>query len=63
MYKQGKRASIIKPILSGVMRFIKMYFMERGFLDGKMGFKIAQISCQSNVFKYKELRRLTQEGK
>lgn len=63
MYKQGKRASIIKPFLSGITRFIKMYFIQKGYLDGKMGFKIAQISCQSNVFKYRELRRLTQEGK
>lgn len=63
MYKQGKKASIFKPFLSGIMRFVKMYFIQKGFLDGKMGFKIAQISCQSNVFKYKELRRLTQEGK
>ena len=63
MYKLGKRASIIKPFLSGIMRFVKMYFLERGFMDGKMGFKIAQISCLSNIFKYKELRRLTQEGK
>lgn len=63
MYKQGKKASLIKPYLSGLMRFVKMYFIQSGFLDGKMGFKIAQISCQSNVFKYKELRRLTKEGR
>lgn len=63
MYKLGKRASIFKPYLSGIMRFVKMYFIQKGYLDGKMGFKIAQISCQSNVFKYRELRRLAQEGK
>lgn len=63
MYKAGKKASFFKPFLSGITRFIKMYFVHKGFLDGKMGFKIAQISCQSNVFKYKELRRLTHEGK
>ena len=63
MYKQGKKASMVKPVLSGLTRFIKMYFIQKGFLDGKMGFKIAQISCQSNVFKYNELRRLMKEGK
>lgn len=63
MYKQGKKASMLKPFLSGIMRFIKMFFIQKGFLDGRMGFKIAQISCQSNVFKYKELRRLTHDGK
>lgn len=61
MFEAGNRASIIKPYISGLMRFVKMYILQLGFLDGKMGFKIAQISCQSNVFKYKELRRITQE--
>ena len=62
MFEAGDRASIFKPYLSGLMRFVKMYILQMGFLDGKMGFKIAQISCQSNVFKYKELRRITQEA-
>ena len=61
MHKAGKKASIFKPYLSGIGRFISMYLIKAGFLDGKMGFKIAQISAQSNVFKYKELRRLNQE--
>ncbi|MDG1146968.1 MAG: glycosyltransferase family 2 protein [Crocinitomicaceae bacterium] len=60
MHKAGKRASALKPLLSGVTRFISMYVLKAGFLDGKMGFKIAQISAQSNVFKYQELRRLNQ---
>lgn len=62
MYEAGQRSSWIKPYLSGLMRFVKMYILQKGYLDGKMGFKIAQISCQSNVFKYKELRRITQEA-
>ena len=61
MHKAGKTASVIKPYLSGLARFISMYFISGGFLDGKMGFKIAQISAQSNVFKYKELIRLNQQ--
>lgn len=58
MNSQGKKASPLKPILSGAARFVSMYILKLGFLDGYMGFKIAQISAQSNVFKYKELRRL-----
>lgn len=61
MHKAGKKASILKPYLSGGTRFISMYFINGGIRDGKMGFKIAQISAQSNVFKYKELRRLNQQ--
>lgn len=63
MYERGKRASVFKPYLSAIGRFIAMYFLKKGFLDGKMGFKIAQISAQSNVFKYKEMRRLQREAK
>jgi (heptosyl)LPS beta-1,4-glucosyltransferase len=58
MFDAGKKASPLKPYLSGLGRFISMYVIKGGFLDGKMGFKIAQISAASNVFKYKELRRL-----
>lgn len=58
MNAKGKKAGVLKPYLSAIGRFVSMYFLKRGFLDGKIGFKIAQISAQSNVFKYKELRRL-----
>ena len=61
MNKAGKKASVLKPLFSGLARFVSMYFLKAGFMDGKMGFKIAQISAQSNVFKYQELRRLNQE--
>lgn len=59
----GKKAGILKPYLSAIARFISMYFLKLGFLDGWAGFKIAQISAQSNVVKYKELRRLNREKK
>jgi (heptosyl)LPS beta-1,4-glucosyltransferase len=58
MHQAGKRAGILKPLLSGIGRFIAMFLIKKGFLDGKMGFMIAWISAQSNVFKYRELRRL-----
>lgn len=61
MNARGKKASVLKPYLSAIGRFVSMYFIKLGFLDGKMGFKIAQISAQSNVFKYQELRRLNRE--
>lgn len=63
MFEKGKRANSLKPYLSALARFVGMYIIKGGILDGKMGFKIAQISAQSNVFKYKELRRLQRETK
>lgn len=58
LHHQGKRASLLKPYLSALGRFFSMYVVKKGFLDGRMGYKIAQISAASNVYKYKELRRL-----
>ncbi len=54
----GKKAGFFKPYLSAIGRFFSMFILKHGFLDGWMGFKIAQISAQSNVLKYKELIRL-----
>jgi glycosyltransferase involved in cell wall biosynthesis len=61
-HAKGKKVGPLKPIISAVGRFVAMYFIKLGFLDGWKGFKIAQISAQSNVLKYKELRRLNREG-
>jgi (heptosyl)LPS beta-1,4-glucosyltransferase len=62
LFAKGKRAGFLKPFLSGFARFLSMYFLKKGFLDGKMGWKIASISAKSNIFKYKELRRLQHEA-
>ena len=58
----GKKAGPFRPYISGFGRFITMFILKLGFLDGWKGFKIAQISAQSNVLKYKELRRLNKEN-
>jgi len=62
LFEKGKRVGVLKPYISAIGRFISMYFVKAGFLDGRMGFKIAWISAQSNVFKYKELLRLQRES-
>lgn len=62
MHKNGKTANLLKPYLSAFARFVSMFIIHLGFLDGYLGFKIAQISAQSNVVKYKELRRLNNEN-
>ncbi len=58
MNQKGKKAGILKPYISAFGRFVSMYLIKLGFLDGWKGFKIAQISALSNILKYKELRRL-----
>ena len=58
LFNAGKKASWLKPSSSAVGRWIKMYLLQSGFRDGWAGRKIASISAASNVFKYRELRRL-----
>ena len=62
MNQKGKKAGILKPYISAFGRFVSMYMIKMGFLDGQKGFKIAQISAASNIVKYKELRRLNKQG-
>ena len=61
MFEAGKKASAIKPYLSAIGRFLSMFVLKGGFMDGKMGFRIAKISAVSNILKYKELRRLNRK--
>ncbi len=63
MHQAGKKVTFIKPYLSAIGRFISMYIIHLGLLDGFNGFKIAQISALSNIYKYKTLRRLNSENK
>jgi (heptosyl)LPS beta-1,4-glucosyltransferase len=58
MKAKGRKAGLLKPWLSGAMRFVDMYLFKLGFLDGRAGFQIATISAASNVFKYKKLREM-----
>jgi len=62
MYKKGKRVGPLKPYISALGRFVAMYLIKAGFLDGSAGFHIARISALSNIYKYKELIRLQNEN-
>ncbi len=63
MNSKGKKASVVRPYISALGRFISMFIIKKGFLDGKMGWHIARISALSNILKYKELRRLNHAEK
>ena len=60
-HQKGKKAYFFSPFLSAIGRFVSMYFIKIGFMDGIYGFKIAYISAASNYVKYTELRRLNRE--
>ncbi len=63
LFSEGKPSNLLRPFLSAIGRFVKMYVFKLGFLDGLAGFTIARISAQSNSFKYQELNRLHRKAK
>jgi len=62
LYAKGKRVSIIRPFLSAIGRFLAMYIIKLGFMEGITGWHISKISAESNYVKYKELLKLQREG-
>ena len=57
-FHKGKRAPFIVLIFSPIVKFIKDYFIKKGFLDGIEGFTICRISAYATFLKYKKLRKL-----
>ena len=58
--QKGRGASVVKLLLSPVVKFIGDYFFRLGFLDGYHGFVIARISAHATFLKYAKLRELRQ---
>jgi glycosyltransferase involved in cell wall biosynthesis len=59
-FEKGKKAPFVTLILSPIVKFIKDFIIKKGFLDGKIGFRICRISAFATYTKYKKLRRLIQ---
>lgn len=51
----GKKASFLKMIFNPMGRFLRMFLLKRGFLDGKRGFVIAVIGAFYVFLKYAKL--------
>lgn len=54
----GKRTGIAQLLLSPMIRFIKFYFVRRGFLDGLPGLVHIVIGCQNSFAKYAKMMAL-----
>jgi glycosyltransferase involved in cell wall biosynthesis len=62
-FRMGKRSSVAKIIINSGWRFIKAYFLKRGFMDGFNGFAISCFSAYTSFLKYMKLRKLHLDGK
>jgi glycosyltransferase involved in cell wall biosynthesis len=60
LYETGHRSGI-KIIVNPVWRFVKSYFLKKGFLDGYPGFIIAKNTAAQAFMKYKKLNSLNRK--
>lgn len=58
MHERGKRSGIWSMASHSVGRFLKSYFLKRGFLDGTEGFIIAFMEADHGFLKYAKLWEL-----
>jgi glycosyltransferase involved in cell wall biosynthesis len=62
LYRQGVRAGYWRLAASPIARFLKFYFLRRGFLDGGPGFAHIVIGCTNSFQKYLKLMELQAQG-
>lgn len=62
-FLDGKRASFKDIILRPLFGFVKMYFLKRGFQDGRLGFVLAIVHAFYTFVKYIKLDYLSQAAK
>lgn len=58
----GKRTGLAQLLLSPAIRFIKFYFIRRGFLDGLPGLVHILIGCQNSFTKYAKMIHAQQQS-
>lgn len=58
LYDKGVKSCQVRLYSAPVAKFIKLYFLKLGFLDGKAGFVISKLSAYATYLKYNKLRKL-----
>ena len=54
-HARGKRSSLLSAAAHALVRFIRMYLLQRGFLDGRAGLLLCILSSYYTYLKYAEL--------
>ena len=60
LYQSGKRVGFYKRTISPLVKFLQMYFLKLGILDGYYGLVICLISARAVMLKYRFLNELKQ---
>jgi len=58
MYKQGKRYRLSLLLLRPLFKFMEVYLLKLGFLDGLAGFIISTSSAYAMFVRYVKLREI-----
>jgi len=61
LFDQGRRAGLLTVAVKTAAKFIRVYFVKLGFLDGYYGWVIAVKSARESWLRYSALRRLRRE--
>jgi glycosyltransferase involved in cell wall biosynthesis len=61
LHAQGKRASLGRAVASGLWAFFRTYVLQRGFMDGRMGFLLAVSNAEGTYYRYAKLWLLARE--
>lgn len=57
-YKEGRKARLCNFLINPTSRFLRMYVLQRGFMDGVIGLILASLAAYYVFLKYAELYRL-----
>jgi len=63
LYNQGKRVSALKPVLNGLVSFIRCYFFKKGIINGIDGLTISLTQGYFSYIKYANLVQLQKINK
>lgn len=63
LYNQGKRVSAFKPVLNGLVSFIRCYFFKKGIINGIDGLTISLTQGYFSYIKYANLVQLQKINK
>lgn len=58
-FENGKRTSLSQAIFHGAWAFIRTYFLQAGFLDGREGFMLSVSNAEGTYYRYLKLMMLS----
>jgi hypothetical protein len=60
LQQRGGNSSVGGAVLRGLWTFVRTYFLQRGFLDGREGFMVAVSNAEGTYYRYLKLMLLNE---